>query len=171
MTETELLQKEVPVLPARCDVSEIHQEYPHKKVQIIYRDGSKIEQSEEEVADAVRQSHVYKMSLDKMQKTIETQLYELSSRLQAWCNANAEHLSYGIVAYGGVSRKNCFDVHFFAVQNSNTYSDEFSENLSQLEIEVEDSEQFSFVDMKVLELPNMDEERIRKFVNNFITSL
>ena len=153
--------------PTSVGTAEVYQEDVHKIIRILYRDGSKIEETAEGVANIVKQSHIYRVALEKMRKTIETQLWELSNRILQWCNDNSEHLFCGIMAYSEEPRKNCFDVHFFAIQNSNHYNDEFSRNLTRLEIEIEDSEQFSWIDMKVLELPKMDEEHIQKFVHNF----
>jgi hypothetical protein len=147
------------------NVTEIFQEDILKTLRFIYRDGGVIEETAEEVAHNVRQLHTYKETEVKLKKSLENQFTLLSKRLMEWCEVNSANLFTAC----WVPIKS--EVYFFAVQNSNAYSEEFSRNLTRLEIEVEDSEQFFLITMKVLELPKMDEKSVHEFVSNYTSGI
>ena len=163
------LSPPIPVLQAdhSVAVTEIFQEDIHRTLRVIYRDGDVIEQSAEEIAHAIQQLRIHKESEAKWKKGLESQFSSLLERLSEWCRVNSANLSMACC----VPSKSYSTVHFFAVQNSNAYNQEFSQNLTRLEIEVEDSEQFCLISMKVLELPQMGEESVHKFIANYTSSL
>ena len=147
-----------PVVP-----TEIYQEDVHKMLRILYRNGEVVEVTAEEIANDIKQLRIYKETEEKLKRSLETQLSSLSKRLVEWCEANSSNLFMACC----VPVKNYKRLYFLAVQNSNAYNEEFSRNLTKLEIEIEDSEQFCHINMKVLELPKMDEKGIYEFVYNY----
>ena len=154
-SQLELLQKMASSRPS--NVIEIHQEDVHRQCRIIYRNGDVIEKTSEEVANEIKQ----------LQLLRDIQFSLLVERLTEWCKSNPENLLMAcFVPSSDHSR-----VYFFAVQTSNKYCHEFSRSLTRLEIEVEDSEQFNLINLKVLELPKMSEEDMHNFVVSYNSSL
>ena len=144
-------------------VTEIYQEDIHRLLRFMYRDDSVIEESVETIAQYVKQLHIFNELKQKQQNSLMAQLSELIKRLVTWCQANAEQLSMPYLAWPERQESANFEVYFFAVQNSNQYNEEFSRNLTRLEIEIEDSMQFSSVDLRVMELPKMNEKDVCEF--------
>jgi hypothetical protein len=147
--------------------TEVFQEDVHRTLRVIYRDGGVIEKTHDEIAHDIQQLRIHRENEVKLKKGLENQFSLLIDRLKKWCEDNSDILSMACC----VPSVDYSKVYFFAIQNNNAYNQEFSQNLTRLEIEVEDSEQFYLVNMKVLELPKMDEEAVQKFVNNYTSSL
>jgi len=152
--EIEALQETVSSNP--LDVIEIHQEDIHRQCRIIYRNGDVIEKTSEEVADDVKKLCILR----------ELQFSSLFKRLTEWCKVNPDNLLMACCERSEDYSK----AYFFAVQNSNAYCKEFSRSLTRLEIEVEDSEKFNLINLKVFELPEMDEDTMQKFVANYTSN-
>jgi len=170
LTKTGVVPKRKPVAPKKARVKDVYEEDGCTViVRIFFRDGAVVEMTADELADDVRQQRIYKESVEKVQKSLESQFLALSKILEEWRQDNAEHLFRCVVAYPEV-QQDCSEVYFFAVQNSNEYNEKFSRNLTQLELNIENSEQFNRVNLKVLELPKMDMEQVKEFVNNYISN-
>jgi len=146
-------------------LAELHRD-THQEIRIVYRDNRIIETTAKEIADEISGVRLREETETKLKKSLEIQYSALSARLRKWCHDNGEHLFFACQ----VPSKDYSEVHFFAVQNSNHYIEKFSRNLTRLEIEVEDSEKFSMISMKVLELAKMDEGAVQNFVSNYFSS-
>ena len=149
-----------------ANLTEIYQEDVHKTLRIIYRDGNVVEKTAEEIANDIHQLRIYKETEEKLKRSLEIQLSQLSKRLMEWCKVNSSNLFMACC----VPVKNYSRIFFIVVQNSNAYNEEFSRNLTRLEIEVEDSEKFCHINMKVMELPMMSEADIYNFVHNYTSN-
>jgi len=169
--KTSTVSKRKATISKEADVKEVYEVDGGKvMVRILFRDGDVIEMTANELADDVRQQRIYRESIAKVQKSLDTQFIALSKLVENWRRSNSENLLRCVIAYSDTQCQNCSVVYFFAVQNSNEYNEKFSRSLTQLELDVENSEQFNMVNMKVLELPKMDLEQVKEFVNNYISS-
>ena len=122
-------------------------------IQFTYRNGEAIGKTDEAIAHYAEQTHGLKKN-KRQRKSIEGQLTSLLVRVVEWSKDNSAHIfvSYLTLADSGQSAN--LEVHFFAVQNDNVYDAEFSRSLTRLEIEIENSTQFSLIRLKVMELPS-----------------
>ena len=165
ITDVETIQKSVANKPLG-DI-EIHQEDDNRVLRILYYNGDVAETTPRDIADVIKRLHINRANEAKLRKNFETQLTRLIERLTAWCHANTQHISMAV----WVPQDNYSVIHFLVVQNDNVYNEEFSRNLTRLEIEIEDSEPFSHFIVKVMELPHMDEGSIDQFVQNYASNI
>jgi hypothetical protein len=118
------------------------------------------------MAQAIIQQKKTELKQKINKKSLERQLSALFELLKEWSDVNSANLTMAMAHWVPQTSR----VYFFAVQNTNTYDREFSQNLTQLEMDVEDSEQFDLVSMKVLELPKMSADVVCRVISNY-TSL
>jgi hypothetical protein len=78
---------------------------------------------------------------------LKQQLSELCTRLKEWCVENQSELNAAYI----IPRHEGF--LFLVVQKDNRYNTTFSRNLTLLENEIEESDNFSLIKFKVFEMP------------------
>ena len=167
MSITDVAPVRKPIANEPLGVVEIYQEDGDRVLRILYNDGDVVETTSGDIAGVIRRLHIHQENEEKLRKTFETQLTQLINRLTAWCHANTNNLSMAC----WVPQNNHSVIHFLVVQADNAYSREFSRSLTQLEIEIEDSEQFSLFIVKVMELPYMDKDSVGRFVQNYTSNI
>jgi hypothetical protein len=148
---------------------DLYEEDGARKLRFIFRNGEVVDESAETVAHYIKQLHTLRGSKEKQKESIAHQIALLSERLTQWCRDNSAHLFMPYLALSDVKDASNLEVYFFAVQNSNEHNEDFSRNLTRLEMEIEDSTLFSTIDLKVMELPKMDEDAVRKFMQDYTT--
>jgi predicted O-linked N-acetylglucosamine transferase (SPINDLY family) len=139
----------------------VYEEDLHKTYSVIYRDGMVIERTAEELAQATRTLITTREQTEKRRESLQQQLLKLYTTLKTWSQENQSELSATYI----VPRHEVIGGFLFlAVQKDNKYNAEFSRNLTLLENEIEESNNFNLISLKVFEMPKISEETIQSFL-------
>jgi hypothetical protein len=141
--------------------NQVYEEDLHKIYSVIYRDGVVIERTSEALASAVRELTVAREQSEKRNELLKRQLLKLYANLEKWCQENQSELS---AAYIIPRHEIIGGFLFLAVQKDNKYSNTFSRNLTLLENNIEESDDFSLINLKVFEMPKISEKTIQSFL-------
>jgi len=83
---------------------------------------------------------------------------KLGERLQEWCWEHSNEISEARLIWDVIQGK----LWFVVMKKDRCYSEDFARDLTQLEIDIEDSESFDGVDFSVMDFPNMPKDQFEQ---------
>jgi len=150
-----------------CLTSHIYEEDVHKKYTILFRDGSVIsDRTAEDVARAVRYTENAVLQNEKLRSHLLGQVQKLDERLQNWCQEHSSEISTACLVPSVIQGK----LWFAVMKRDRCYSEDFADNLSQLEIDIEDSENFDSIMFCVMDFPNMPRDQFERAIMGLHTA-